>query len=149
MDDWKWKELWRKRGKGFCVEVSHHTITYPPLYKHGGRNRWCVYAYIYPAHSHFAAFDGDELWQQATKVLPLHGGASLLRRHQDKSGKLTSVQVGADYNHDGDEEYTHCDEAEAASKVFWDADELVTWLAAAPSQDELEQPRVSSAASDG
>lgn len=45
MDNWKRKELWHRRGEGFCVEVSHHTEQ--TLDQSEGKNRWCIYAYIY------------------------------------------------------------------------------------------------------
>lgn len=126
MDNWKRKELWHRRGEGFCVEVSRHTEA--PLYDSEGPNRWCVYAYIYPAHPHFEKFEGDKMWQDAATTLPLHGGPSILRWHRDANGNPTSVQVGADYHHDGDSGYTFCDEAEDAYSVFRDADDLVAWL---------------------
>jgi hypothetical protein len=134
MDNWKRKELWHQRGEGFCVEVSHHTTpTYDSerLTTHAseGENRWCVYAYIYPEHPHFAKFEGDKMWQDAALALPLHGGPSMLRWHRDANCNATSVQVGADYNHDGDGCYTHYDDAAEARSVFRDADELAAWLA--------------------
>jgi hypothetical protein len=57
MSDWKKKTLWVRRGTNFAVEVSLHTDS--SLDPMDGENRWCVYAYIYPEHPHFAAFSGD------------------------------------------------------------------------------------------
>lgn len=127
LNGWERKELWHKRGDGFCVEVKHHTL---PLHADhwSGPDRWCVYAYIYPTHPHFARFDGDTKWQEAAIMLPLHGGPSFLRWHMDTNGNATSVQVGADYNHDVDTEYTYYKTAEDAYSVFRDANELVAWL---------------------
>lgn len=126
MGQWRQKELWHRRGEGFCVEVSRHTDA--PLDDSEGPNRWCVYAYIYPDHPHFEKFDGDKMWQYAATVLPLHGGPSMLRWHFDANGNPTSVQVGADYHHDGDGGYTFCDRAEDAYSVFQNTNELVEWL---------------------
>lgn len=131
MIEWEYTELWRKRGEGFCVEVTHKI---EPLCVEGrarveeGRNRWCVYVYIYPAHPHFNAFEGDRLWQEATNAMPLHGGASYLTRHCDTQGNITSIQVGADYHHDGDQSYTYFDDKEEAGVVFYDAELLFAWL---------------------
>ena len=135
MDNWKQKELWTRRTNGFCVEVSHHTEP-PCSYTNEGPNRWCVYAYIYPTHPHFAKFDGDKMWQEAATVLPLHRGPSMLRWHRDANCNPTSVQVGADYHHDGDDGYTHCDDAGQAYSVFRDADELYAWLEASNARSE-------------
>lgn len=63
-------------------------------------------------------------------MLPLHGGPSMLRWHRDANCNPTSVQVGADYHHDGDDGYTHCDDAGQAYSVFRDADELYAWFEA-------------------
>ena len=119
MDNWKRKELWHRRGEGYCVEVSHHTVPIDDsermtTFASEGENRWCVYAYIYPEHPHFAKFEGDKMWQDAALALPLHGGPSMLRWHRDANCNPTSVQVGADYNHDGDSGYTHYDDAAEA-----------------------------------
>lgn len=126
-------EDWKRGGKDFLVVVNHHTSATPAEFACGeGPHRWCVYAYIYPSHPHFEAFDGTEaMWQDAATVLPMHGGPSLLRVHtKHPDHAITSYQVGADYNHLHDDEYTHmANEIEAAS-VFRDADELFDWLSA-------------------
>lgn len=78
--DWDHKDLWRKRGADFLVEVSRHSE--PVREESGcfdaeGPHRWCVYAYVYPKHPHFANFDGtDRMSQDAASALPLHGGPS-------------------------------------------------------------------------
>ena len=122
---------WKRVGKDFLVVVKRHTSATPAEFACGeGPHRWCVYAYIYPSHPHFEAFDGTEtMWQDAATVLPMHGGPSLLRVHtKHPDHAITSYQVGADYNHLHDDEYTHmANEIEAAS-VFRDADELFDWL---------------------
>lgn len=133
MDNWKKKELWKRDGRDFCVEVSRHEA----LEGLGlGPNRWAVYCYIYPQHPHFKEFNGPSIWQEATEVLPLHGGCTFLRYHiaDDKHRSVTSIQVGADYNRLHDEGYTFCDDPGSAYQVFRDADELYGWLTEAGSK---------------
>lgn len=129
---WSHKDLWSKRGNGFCVEVSHHSVPLSSISPELGEHRWCVYAYIYPDHPHFAKFDGsDSFFQDACQELPLHGGvisnASYLRYHYTTDGKMTCVQVGQDYNHLHDEQFTHLAPAKAAVVLF-DGDRLFRWL---------------------
>lgn len=126
--DWKRKEIWARRGNGFCVEVSRHEVS-PDQFQERGVHRWCVYAYLYPPHPHFANFSGNDMWQDSADILPLHSGPSFLRWHRDDDGKPTSVQVGADYNHLHDADYTFYETADDARSVFNDADQLFDWLA--------------------
>jgi len=126
MDGWNRKELWTKRGDGFSVEVSHHTVDITEVSE--GPHRWCVYAYIYPQHAMFEEFDGSDMWQDAALRLPHHCGPSYLKWHCDDEGKKTSVQVGADYNHLGDDEYTHMECSDDAMSVFADAEKLMSFL---------------------
>lgn len=129
---WSHKELWHKRGKSFNVEVSCHETPLSPISPELGIYRWCVYAYIYPAHPHFLTFDGtDYFFQDACAILPLHGGvignASYLRYHYTQDGKTSCIQVGADYNHLHDERFTRMSPNEA-NEVFFDAELLFQWL---------------------
>jgi len=126
-DHWDHKDEWRRHGKDFLIVVSRHNGTAEPYGK--GPNRWAVYAYIYPKHLHFAAFNGPHMWQEATGVMPLHGGASLLE-YPMYEGKVTSVKVGADYDHLHDERFSHLGTMEEAYEVFGDAEELFAWLQA-------------------
>lgn len=140
---WNKSTSWKQRGENFLVEVVHGTeAPLPPelaMYSTGdGRNRWYVYAYIYPKHPHFKAFTGNSLFQDAANVLPLHSGCSLLREHLDRgeTGKetavtVTSYQVGADYNHYGDGHFTRCDSfygVDEDFEVFADAKALFDTL---------------------
>lgn len=122
---WSHKDLWKRFGDNFLVEVSRHAVERPEEWE--GKHRWCVYAYIYPGHWHFPAFKGTDMWQEAASMMPLHGGPSYLRNHE-ADGKIMSIQVGADYNHLHDERYTHMATAEEAYCVFRDAEELFNWL---------------------
>ena len=126
-EGWSHKDLWRRGGNGFCVEVSRHNVA---SISEGdrGTNRWCVYAYIYPDHPRFLRFSGDRLHQDASVELPLHGGASLLTYHTNSKGAITSVQVGADYNHLGDSHFTRCETVSEAMSVFMDAHDLFQFL---------------------
>lgn len=132
MSEWRHKDVWGMDGKDFMVQVSRHSVTLISPgggYDAEGPHRWCVYAYIYPKHPHFAAFDGTEaMWQDAAAMLPLHGGPSLCRKHLDADGKVTSYQVGADYNHLHDWPYTQYATKDDARAVFSDAAELHAWL---------------------
>lgn len=131
MTKWAHKDEWHRRGKDFLVVVKHHTEDIPTeLALYEGQHRWTVYAYIYPKHSRFESFSGTDMYQPAASALPLHGGPSLLRWHRDDNGNPTSVQVGADYNHYGDDEFLHYATAEDAAEVFHDADRLFQHLSA-------------------
>ena len=125
MNGWRHKDIWIKADPGFAVEVSRHSSD--PSGSEGP-NRWCVYAYIYPTHPHFCKFEGSRMWQDAATEMPLHGGPSLLVRHIKDDGSPASIQVGSDYHHDGDCEFTHYADAESASQVFADAENLFSWL---------------------
>lgn len=125
MSNWKYKEVWKKSGTNFLVEVSRHSEEYEPADRREGPHRWCVYAYIYPNHPHFKAFnENDDLWQDATTYLPGHSYPSYLRRHVDVQGNVTSFQVGWDYHHVGDWMFTHDANQEDAARQFKDAEEL-------------------------
>ena len=126
--EWTRAETWTRRGKGFIVQVNRHEVQLPDSYLGEGKRRWFVYAYIYPRHPHFLAFSGDDMWQDAATVMPMHGGPTLLRWHCGTDGKPTSVQVGADYNHLHDNCYTFFETTDDAWMVFRDADELFEWL---------------------
>jgi hypothetical protein len=131
---WKRSESWRREGKDFMVEVYHY-VSPPPwglvephnAFWDEGPNRWNVYAYIYPAHPHFAAFDGPHMWQDASNLLHFHGGPSYLARPMYE-GKVSCIKVGSDYNHLNDDYYSHLSTAQEASSVFEDANELFEQL---------------------
>ena len=130
-DDWRHKNEWGKDGRGFLVVVSQHSVPVDnDLWLREGPHRWCIYAYIYPSHPHFAKFSGPDMWQDAASCMPMHGGTSFLRWHYDDNGKPTSVQVGCDYNHLDDNRYTHMANRDEAKAVFNDADDLHQWLSA-------------------
>ena len=125
MDNWRHKDIWKKNGTDFLVEVSRHSGNASELDLREGPHRWCVYAYIYPKHPHFSMFnEADDLWQDATTSLPGHSYPSYLRRHVDANGNVTSFQVGWDYHHDGDWMFTHDANQEDAKRQFLDAQEL-------------------------
>ncbi len=129
---WDHKDLWRMNGPNFMVEVSRHSVPVRDegcCYDSEGPHRWCVYAYIYPKHPHFARFNGtEEMRQEAASRLPLHGGPSFCRKHLNAKGEVTSYQVGADYNHLHDWFFTQHATKQEAATVFSDAEELHQWL---------------------
>ena len=129
MKKWELKDEWHRHGKDCLVVVRHHTVIPFAAFLSDGVHRWCIYAYIYPKHQKFADFDGKNIYQPATQNMPLHGGCSFLRWHIDSETKEpTSVQVGADYNHYGDDEFLHYATPEDAYEVFSDADALFDFL---------------------
>lgn len=128
MTSWKHKDTWTRKGKHFAVEITRHSVALEPIGDEGTQ-RWCVYGYIYPQHPLFAKFEGDSIHQVATQDLPLHCGCTYLRWHRDHDGSVCSVQVGADYNHLHDEQYTHAPTL-ADSGVERDANQLFDHLAA-------------------
>lgn len=133
-DKYRKSENWKREGKGFMVMVNHYTEPTwrdePACFDSEGMHRWCIYAYVYPSHPHFAVFDGTEtMWQGAATMLPGHSYPSLLRIHtKQPDNAITSYQVGWDYSHDGDWSYTQMADEKDACGVFADADELFDWL---------------------
>lgn len=126
-------ENWKREGKGFMVMVNHYTEPQreeAACFDSEGPHRWCVYAYVYPSHPHFAAFDGTEtMWQGAATMMPGHSYPSFLRIHtKQPDNAVCSYQVGWDYNHHGDWEYTRLANEHEAFGVFADADQLFDWL---------------------
>lgn len=136
--NWSHKDEWKYQTRDFTVQVTRHSVYVPDFVRDGqdGGNRWCVYAYIYPSHWRFERFDESEsMSQDAASELELHGGATLVSYHQ-RGDKVTSIQVGADYNHDGDNQYTFLSSKEDASSVFKDAENLIALLKM-PEQKEM------------
>jgi len=134
MQPWDKKLMWHRRGTNFLVEVKMHTVVKmdeDDCYDSKGVYRWCVYAYIYPKHPHFAKFDGNQMWQPAAVEMPFHCGPSFLSLCRGGDGpEITAVQVGADYDHLDDERYTNMASEAEASRVFADANELFDYLEA-------------------
>ncbi len=125
------KELWTSRRQDFAVEVSLHQTNA----EHGeGPYRWSVYAYIYPQHWLFGKFDGEAIYQEATKDIPLHCGCSYCHWHIHKSGAVASIQVGADYHHLNDHRFTFYATENDAVEVFCDAKQLFKWLESKPAE---------------
>ena len=124
---------WKRSGENFMIVVNHHAVGKAAeleRFDSMGIHRWCIYAYIYPKHWHFGAFDGtEEMFQDAASAMPLHGGPSFLRIHMDATkNEILSYQVGCDYSHYQDDEYTNMKNEHEAFGVFADADRLFNWL---------------------
>lgn len=128
MSKWRHKDEWKQAGNGFLVVVSRHSVAISDDYT--GPQRWCIYAYIYPAHPMFSSFSGPDMYQDAACALDMHAGPSLLNWHYNEAKEPTSVQVGCDYNHLHDEVYTHLASPEQAREVFADAQALFDRLSA-------------------
>lgn len=132
LKDWKKVEKWQKEGTHFLVEVMHFVVDYTSLLQeNAGCHRWCVYVYIYPQHPLFYEFDSsNNFFQPAASKIPFHVTATFLKHHTNFQdiGIVTSIQVGADYNHLGDERFTHMSTPEEAINVFQDAENLYDWF---------------------
>jgi hypothetical protein len=127
MNEWEHKDIWKKRGDNFAIEVSRHTGWRAPDTNDAPtdvEHRWCVYAYIYPKHPHFAAFTDETLFQPAAVALNMHGYPSYVQKHISAEGVCTSWQVGADYSHLHDTRFSTYATQEDAWEVFGDADDL-------------------------
>lgn len=125
MSDWDHKDVWRRPGKDFSIEITRHSARIMDDWE--GPHRWAVYAYIYPKNPHFSAFEGPQMFQDAASMLHLHCGPSLLQ-YPMYEGKVTSVKVGADYHHLHDERFSHYATKDDAYEVFKDAEELFEQL---------------------
>lgn len=130
MKEFNHQDIWRLRGDNFLVTVVRTIVDVPPEYNFDnlGPNRWAVYAYIYPNHACFSRFDDSGMHQDASRALHFHGGPSFFQFHYDKTGAKQSIQVGADYNHLYDEEYSHYATKDDAAEVFDDAVQLYAYL---------------------
>ncbi len=116
--EWEAKQEWRAQGENYLVTVNHWTDEI-------GENKWNVYAYIYPKHRMFGMMlAATGILHDAPNSLPLHCGCSLLRRHYSDGGECSSVQVGSDYNHLGDEYFSRLATKDEAVIVFQDAERL-------------------------
>lgn len=122
---WKKKEVWTKRNETFAVEVSRHEAL---PYSVCGKFRWCVYAYLYPNHPLFSEIKSGKEYDPPICDMPLHGGCSFLDANRNDSGGITSWKIGCDYNHLGDDHYTHMETKDDAMSVFMDAERLITYL---------------------
>jgi hypothetical protein len=123
--DWKRKDVWKREGKNFMVEVSRHEVRVDDsgCYDSEGPHRWCLYVYVYPKHPVFAQFDASgQMYDQPS--FGMHCGNSYFRTWRNEAGAVTSYQVGSDYNHDGDWHFTRMKTPEDAYEVFNDADEI-------------------------
>ena len=126
MENYKKIDVWKREGKDFLIEVKHSTTT--PYLDFEGRNKWFIYAYLYPKHNKFGEFVSEEIYQDATEYMPLHGGCTYCKKHIDSFVNITSIQVGCDYQHYGDENYSFMSDEEEAQSVFYDANKLFEYL---------------------
>lgn len=124
-EDWNHKDEWRRNGRGFMVSVSRHHVD-----SGEDANCWCVYAYVYPKHRIFDALDksNDAGVLAGCGGLSCHSYVSLYKVHRNDAGAVLSVQIGWDYNHDGDYRFTTYATPDDAHRVFWDAGELFKQL---------------------
>ena len=125
---WEKFDEWRVRCKTFCVVVKHWTVSEEDsirFQEEYGPHRWVVYAFIYPDHKLFHVVSGEKNTSKL-EDFPVHGGVTFFRRHWSSDGKsCASIEVGADYFHDGDDPFTRDEDGQG---VFSDAEALVKWL---------------------
>jgi predicted NBD/HSP70 family sugar kinase len=114
LKEYKHKEIWIKHGKDFAVEIVRWSMLPEdkyvemkekiPFYSQGNYV-WNIYCYIYPKHKLFDTLKEEDIY--GGRDLYFHGGSTYCQWHRDREGNLQSKQYGCDYNHWGDEEYTH------------------------------------------
>lgn len=124
----------------FCVTITRHLrATFHPTIRDAVEyvNQWCVYAYIYPAHRLFSDCCIYS-YSPAIDDLPFHGGITYRRVNTDHN-KYTSVQLGADYNRDGDQRFWHYATKEEAHEVFRDAYRLFVELSKQEPENAAEK----------
>jgi len=135
IDGWRHKDVWTNRqalSDNFLIEVVRFTSkAYLP---NEGQNKWCLYVYVYPEHPLFKKINptvGDTIstYDERLPDMPLHGGCTYTKIHLTDDGtRITSIQIGADYSHYGDERYSWITAKEDASDIFYDADVLFKWM---------------------
>jgi len=135
---WSYVEEWYKRGVDFQVMVKRWSFPERPRNLGEGRQVWNVYAFIYPKHRLWDSFEGTDMFQSAASALPLHCGPTFLE-YNTETGKVESLQVGADYRHLGDARFSHYKTREDAWEVFQDAEELFTYLSTNPEDTNQEK----------
>ena len=142
--DWQHKDIWSVRysDNNFSVTVEHFTRT--PIFFNEGENSWCVYVYLYPEHPLFKEINpklGEPLntWDERFYNIPFHGGCTYAQLHINDNGTITSIQLGADYQHFGDEEYSRMSSKEDAYLVFYDAKKLINWAMNYPNLENVEE----------
>ena len=128
LNSWDAVQEWHRRGENFLIVVRRSIVLDPNSIFFSGPNRWCVYAYIYPEHPIFSSFEGEDVRQTATSLLPLHHRASQLRWHFNFKKMPCSIQVGADYSHHRDDRFATFETPESAWEVFQDAEKLFDHL---------------------
>ena len=136
---WNHADEWCKQGMDFRVTVRRWSTPKNHCNSRDGCQVWNVYAYIYPKHRLWDSFEGPDMFQPAPSSLPLHCGPTFLEYHTGQGGKVSSLQVGSDYRHLGDEHLSHCKTREAAWEVFQDAEELFAYLSPNPEDTNLEK----------
>ena len=137
-DVWNHVDEWYKQGVDFQVVVKRWSLPKSHWNLGEGCQRWNVYAHIYPKHRLWDSFEGTDMFQSAASALPLHCGPTSLK-YNTKTGKVESLQVGADYWHLGDERFTNYETREDAWEVFQDAEELFTYLSTNPEDTNTEK----------
>ena len=139
VSDFRKSDQWVLFGKRFNVVVKHwQEEPLPPDCSWGredGRHRWGVYGYIFKGHAIFDTIEIHKAWPYTDA--PLHAGMSWWDVKRDVNMNVSVFEIGADYNHLGDDHHSWHATADDAGEVFRDARALHAWLETATS---LESP---------
>lgn len=131
--NWNPKNEWSSRTNTFNVVISKHIVEASTfafeLNRDEGIHRWDIYVYIFPKHPLFNDLvDVTRIFDDKLSILPLHCGCSFLMKHYACDGSVNSIQIGCDYNHLYDNDYTFIETQEDAYSIFRDAEELYNVL---------------------
>jgi len=111
------QECFLIQGEHFNVEIKH---TFRGSGGYLGEHNWCLYVVIGTEHrksrrARAAKYDYDT--DLGDKIYPdWHGGCTYYNKQK------TYVKIGCDYNHSGDEYYSHCDKL--PREILEDAEKL-------------------------
>lgn len=119
-DCWTKKDVWTRDGNKYRVEISRHES----YGEDDEKNRWCVYAWIYPGHWMFDRFSPEQKTWDSPYIEGGHSYPSYFRAHRNNDGEVTAYQKGWDYNHDGDYRFGGMTSKEDAWEVFSDASKI-------------------------
>ncbi len=89
--------------------------------------KWFIYICLFKTHSLFPFFENvtSENYFSADTKVEMHGGVTFFQRQYNDAAELTSVKIGCDYQHYGDDRFG---EEEDSATVYEDAKELHIFL---------------------
>ncbi len=88
-------------------------------------NYWNIYVYIYPGNPLFESLThANAMHDDAVMSLSIPG-LSFFKKHYNDNCEITSVQIGGDYHHLGQDRFRGFTTPKEAREVFMDAEELI------------------------